>query len=116
MHLGLKIKVARVSKRLTQQDLADKINKTRPLVSYIEQTGKANYYTLRAICDALDLSFDDLEDDKSIVSESGINEIQPLVEELLQLRKDVSALRSLILEQGDLIRTIGESKSKDSPF
>jgi len=46
MHLGKKIKLARVSKSLTQQELADLIHKTRPLISHIEQTGKVNPYTL----------------------------------------------------------------------
>jgi transcriptional regulator with XRE-family HTH domain len=55
MHKGLKIKLARISKGLTQEELAEKIDKTRPLVSSIEQSGQGNYYTLKKICEVLEL-------------------------------------------------------------
>jgi transcriptional regulator with XRE-family HTH domain len=55
MHIGLKIKLARIAKGFTQQDLADKIFKTRPLVSHIEQTGNVNSKTLEEIKKVLDI-------------------------------------------------------------
>jgi transcriptional regulator with XRE-family HTH domain len=58
MHLGLRIKVARISRKITQAELAERINKTRPLISSIEQTGKVNFYTLKKICDVLGLDID----------------------------------------------------------
>jgi transcriptional regulator with XRE-family HTH domain len=67
MHLGLRIKLVRISKGLKQEELAEKINKTRPLISNIEQTGKANHYTLKKICEVLDLDINDLE--SSVVNE-----------------------------------------------
>lgn len=56
MNLGLKIKLARIAAGLTQEELAVKINKTRPLISYIEQTGKAGNDTLMAISRVLNIS------------------------------------------------------------
>jgi transcriptional regulator with XRE-family HTH domain len=40
MHTGKKIKLLRNIKNITQEELAEKINKTRALVSHIEKTGK----------------------------------------------------------------------------
>ncbi|MFN8278093.1 MAG: helix-turn-helix transcriptional regulator [Chitinophagales bacterium] len=60
MHIGINIKVARIAAGLTQQELADKIGKARPLVSYIEQSGKVNERTLQTICKVLNVSVDDL--------------------------------------------------------
>lgn len=63
MHKGLKIKLARISKGLTQEELAEKIDKTRPLVSSIEQSGQGNYYTIKKICEVLDLDIETLENE-----------------------------------------------------
>ncbi len=63
MHKGLKIKLARISKGLTQEELAEKIDKTRPLVSSIEQSGQGNYYTLKKICEVLELDIETLENE-----------------------------------------------------
>jgi transcriptional regulator with XRE-family HTH domain len=46
MHIGLQIKLARIAKGLTQQELAERIFRTRPLISYIEQKGEVNDKTL----------------------------------------------------------------------
>ena len=70
MHLGLKIKFARMVKGITQAELAEKINKTRALVSHIEQSGQVNYFTLSAIATALEVNFDDVAPD--MVSEPAV--------------------------------------------
>ncbi|MBK7965004.1 MAG: helix-turn-helix transcriptional regulator [Bacteroidetes bacterium] len=46
---------------LTQEQLASKINKTRAMVSNIEQTGKVNHYTLLSILKALSITENDLD-------------------------------------------------------
>ncbi len=61
MHLGKKIKMARQFRGLTQDQLAEKIGKTRPLVSQIEVNGKVNAYTLQKICDVLDLDIEQFD-------------------------------------------------------
>ncbi len=50
-------------KGITQAELAEKINKTRALVSHVEQTGQVNYFTLSAIAQALEINFDDVAPD-----------------------------------------------------
>jgi transcriptional regulator with XRE-family HTH domain len=61
-HIGNTIKILRTIAGLNQEELAEKINKTRSLVSHIEQTGKVNYYTLRLIAKVLNTSVAAIED------------------------------------------------------
>ena len=61
MHTGKKIRLLRSIRNFTQEALAKKINKTRALLSHIEQTGKANHYTLTTILKALNISLTDFE-------------------------------------------------------
>src|SRR4051812_22798612 len=61
MHIGKKIRVARVMKGMSQEVLAEKIGKTRPLISQIENTGKVKTGTLKLICKVLDIDLDDPE-------------------------------------------------------
>lgn len=96
MHKGLKIKLARISKRLTQEELAEKIDKTRPLVSSIEQTGQGSYYTIKKICEALDLDIDALENEVNEANKGyksqNLNNLQKeisRIEKELQLYKDL---------------------------
>ena len=108
MHIGLRIKIARISKGLKQEELAERINKTRPLISSIEQTGKANHYTLKKICEVLDLDINELE--SSVVSEPSEiygnqkNNLNSLKSRIKEIEEDNINLRSLVLAQSDLIK------------
>jgi transcriptional regulator with XRE-family HTH domain len=53
MHLGKAIKNLRVLASYSQQQIADKIGKTKGLICQIEKTGKVNYYTLQRIAEIL---------------------------------------------------------------
>jgi transcriptional regulator with XRE-family HTH domain len=68
MHPGKIIKKLRVQAELTQQQLAEKINKTKALVSHVENTGKVNYYTLQQIATVLNTSVEFIQnyDEKNI--------------------------------------------------
>jgi|SRR5688572_1381628 len=61
MHIGQKIRLLRVSQHMTQQQLAEKIHKERPLISHIERTGKIHHQTFILICKALKVSPEQLE-------------------------------------------------------
>jgi len=61
MHIGQKIRLLRVSQALTQQQLAEKIHKERPLISHIERSGKIHHQTFLLICKALKVSPEQLE-------------------------------------------------------
>jgi transcriptional regulator with XRE-family HTH domain len=118
MNIGLRIKIARISKGLKQEELADKINKTRPLISSIEQTGKANHYTLKKICEVLELDIDTLE--SSVVAESSdlnsyqIEQLTSLRSRIKELEDDNNNLRSLVSAQSELIKKQKEFINKQS--
>ena len=116
MHLGLKIKVARTAKGLTQQGLADKINKTRPLISHIEQTGKVNSYTLNKICKALQIDIGTLE---NMVNERGVTYLSGkdgdsahYKEEIRRMNDEISLLKELISSQKEIIISLREKLNR----
>jgi len=109
MHIGLKIKMVRIAKRLSQQELADLIHKTRPLVSHIEQTGTVNEKTLDTICKALKISPEDLD---NFVSEpktsykSKRTVVDDLKDEITSLKEEIKTLRDYIQSQKELIEML----------
>lgn len=86
MHTGERIKRVRMLRGLTQADLAEKINKTRPLISHIEQTGKVHPQTLREILTVLEIDEETLE----LIDESQI----PYIPE--HIRKKEAAMKEEI--------------------
>lgn len=123
MHIGLKIKMIRLSKGLKQIDLADKINKTRALVSHIEQTGQVNYYTLETIAKALEIDATVLNSE--IVSDSGYMYYQkensdstiPTYHEeeekdlsIKKLEEEVNFLKQLVKSQLEIIEALSKKE------
>jgi transcriptional regulator with XRE-family HTH domain len=107
MHLGLKIKIARIGKGLTQDQLAEKIDKTRPLISSIEQSGKVNHYTLKKICKVLNLDINTLENSSAEPQESyNVKDQNKLQEQLNQMSLELSYLKNLVESQKDLITSL----------
>lgn len=110
MHLGRKIKLARQAQGYTQQGLAEMINRTRPLVSHIERTGKANHYTLRSICEVLGLDAEELDNGLALVEEpvatQAGNENTFLKMEIRILRQEVLTLKELVASQKHLIQLL----------
>ena len=120
MHIGLKIKMIRLSKGLKQIDLADKINKTRALVSHIEQTGQVNHYTLEAIANVLEVDMEVFKTD--IVSESGKmyyekdNEINQEANKdltIIKLEEEITFLKKLIKSQIEVIESLSNKKNEN---
>lgn len=119
MHVGRKIKLVRIAKGLTQQGLADKIGKTRPLVSSIEQTGIVNVHTLRDICKALDIDQEEVDQIGSIndpmfpYSGKKIKEIEEqLRAEIKKLKSENEMLKDLAESQKDLIKFLKNQPAK----
>ncbi len=109
MHLGLKLKILRLSKGITQEELADQIHKTRPLISNIEQKGKVGHQTLRDICKVLGVSPDEIMNE--------MNEprayYQPLQsqkqnESIVQFQKEIEQLQLLVKSQQEVIQFLKE--------
>ena len=110
MHLGTKIKFARIAKGLSQQELASKIKKKRPLISHIEQSGKVSKVTLEQICSALDKSVEELEAIEYPVS----GKLKPrtikdmLEEEITLLQNENKTLKELVKSQKEIIAMLKE--------
>lgn len=115
MHLGRQIKIARISAGLTQQDLADKVHKTRPLISSIEQTGRVNDVTLKKICQVLDLDINELKTaDNVMVNQfvSAKQRFEELQRENINLKLEIASLKDLVDTQKDLIELLKQSIKK----
>ena len=108
MHIGLRVKIARISKGLKQEELAERINKTRPLVSRIEQTGKVSHYTLKKICEVLEIDINEIEAANFTETPESYGdqfyETINLKSRIKEMQDDNSQLRILIAAQADLIK------------
>ena len=111
MHIGKYIKVARISIDMTQQELADKVYKTRPLISSIEQTGKVNELTLRKICEVLEVDMDDLlqkTKDPSTQYTSIKKANNDVLSENKSLKEENQRLKELVDSQREIIELLKE--------
>lgn len=109
-HIGKKIRIIRRLKGLTQEELAQKINKTRALVAHIERTGKISFYTLSSIAEVLNISPDTIKifNEKNIIASEqtplyGKSELDILKEKLEGLQKENNIFRELIESQKKVI-------------
>ena len=109
----------RALKGFTQNELAGKINRTRALVSHIEQTGKVNNYTLTAILKALNITSEDFEkfDNKEVVKAKPYgshsdDELNILKERVENYQKENKTLKELIASQKKIISILEKSKGK----
>ena len=114
MHIGTKIKFARIAKKLSQQELANKIGKGRPLVSHVEQTGKVNPGTLGKIASALGKSVEELESIEYAVTgkrkKVTIEDRQE--EEITLLKGKIKTLQELVDSQKEVIKMLRQQFSK----
>ncbi len=108
MHIGQKIRLLRVSQRMTQQQLAEKIHKERPLISHIERTGKIHHQTFVDICKALKVSSEQLEfasDEPFGGYASGVNsELKLLKTENERLKNELKLASNCSIEIGTRLR------------
>jgi len=116
-HIGIHIKKIRNLKGITQQQLAESIGKTRPLVSYFERTGIINKYTLQEIANALDISTEYIENFDNInfhnVNKKGTYPKLSIENEsahIQSLQLEINFLKSTIEQQWKLIFELSKSK------
>lgn len=108
MDIGKKIKVLRAEKGLSQQQLADKINKTRTLISHIEISSKANHYTLIEIAKALDIDVSYFYNEgKSILNEDSGN-YADANDRIEKLEREIELLKEIISNQKEIIKQLKE--------
>jgi len=110
MNIGKKIKVLRAEKGISQQQLADMINKTRTLISHIEVTSKVNYYTLNEIATSLGVPISYFTDDFSsnnVVNEKS-EDYLTLSEMFKKLERENELLNEIINNQKEIISQLKE--------
>ncbi|MBC7863986.1 MAG: helix-turn-helix transcriptional regulator [Bacteroidia bacterium] len=113
MNLGLNIKLARIAKGWSQQDLAERIHKTRPLISHIELSGKVNTYTLTRICKVLNLDITGFENG---FSESVMpffpESVNPSLLKLKieKLEDEIELLKELVATQKEVIAELRKKR------
>jgi transcriptional regulator with XRE-family HTH domain len=116
MHKGTQIKIARITMGLSQQQLADRIHKTRSLVSSIEQTGQVNIHTLEKIGEVLNMDIEALKftlsDNSSAVYGKKTPKAEQLELEVTFLKKELQTLQELVDTQRDVIAMLKEKISK----
>ncbi len=105
MEIGKKIKVLRAEKSISQQELADLINKTRALISHIEVTSKVNFYTLTEIANVLGVSVAYFTEDnlnKNTTNEDQSN-YSSLAERITKVERENELLNEIIENQKEII-------------
>lgn len=110
MDVGKKIKVLRAKRGVTQQGLANLINKTRSLISFVETTSKVNYYTLSEIADALDVNMSYFENEQPVenVLKESKGEYNSLYEQIKKLERENELLNEIISNQKEIITQLKE--------
>lgn len=119
MHIGTRIKLARITKGWKQEDLAEKIHKTRGLVSQIELTGKVNEQTLKDLEKALGISLTDIEDIKEpaeLYQVKGSNIVTLLKERITSLENENAALKKLNSSQEEIIEMLRKNQKSVKPL
>jgi transcriptional regulator with XRE-family HTH domain len=119
MHIGIRIKMTRIARRITQETLAHKIHKTRPLVSHIEQTGKVSGNTLRLIAKALQVEVEQLQNEAEepmglyLTPRQQNRRIQELEDQVKHLISENETMRQLIRTQEEMIALLkGKTERK----
>lgn len=116
MHAGKKIKILRTIRNLSQQQLADRINRTRALVSHIEQSGKVNHYTLLEILkvfkmtEAEFINYHPKEISSPYSGEDLKKEVTELKDQLSRLKKDYENLEEKVELYKKLIQSLEKRK------
>lgn len=116
MHVGKKIKLLRVIRGMSQEELGEKVNRTRALISHIELTGKVHAFTLKSILKALDTTeeefetFDDNLRTKSVPYTEFETKLTALEERLINYQKENNVLRDLVESQKQMIEILRKKK------
>lgn len=114
MDIGKKIKVLRAEKGISQQELADLINKTRTLISHIEVTSKVNFFTLTEIANALNVTVSYFTDDftsENVLKEQGVD-YSKLSERIKKVERENELLSEIILNQKEIITQLKDKLKK----
>lgn len=114
-HAGSRLRKLRAVQGLTQEALAEKIGKTRSLISYFERTGNMNKYVITDIAEALGIDPALLEDNgtghsiEDQLHPTGPKQI-PLQVLIEQHQEEVRFLKDTINHQWQLLHELSKRK------
>jgi len=113
MEIGKKIKVLRTEKGLNQDQLAEKISRTRTLISHIERTSKVNYYTLNEIAAVLDVPVTYFTDENYELNtiEEAQEKYNVLSEKVKMLERENELLSEIVDNQKQIINDLKQKSS-----
>ena len=120
MYTGEKIKLLRQLKGMNQEQLSERIGKTRALISHIEKTGKAHHETLLTIIKCFDITEEEFKNfegsdikignsNNNINLEAEIKEYGVLID---RLKKENKILSDMVSSQKDIIELLKEKTKK----
>lgn len=117
MHIGKKIRVARVAKGWTQEELARRINKTRPLISLIEKTGQVSPETLQLIFKVLDVSESSIgsvvSEQVGVFTKGQLGSVEYYRGEIERLQRQVELLMQMLELQKEEITRLRRKSSRN---
>jgi transcriptional regulator with XRE-family HTH domain len=108
-HLGDAIRILRTLAGMNQTELAEKIGKTRGMVSHIERQGKVNHYTLKDIANALNTTIEQIEQypntkyENTLDLDSNVEKINPAIH---QMAREIELLKELVNHQKKIIELL----------
>lgn len=114
-HAGTRLKKIRAVKGLTQEQLAEKIGKTRSLISFFERTGNINKYVAGEIAEALGIDAAIFEDNgtgqfiEEHIPQLTTRQI-PIQTLLDQHQEEIKFLRETINHQWQLLNELSKRK------
>jgi len=101
---------------MTQQQLAEKIHKERPLISHIERTGKIHHQTFLQICKALKVSPEQLEfasdEPVGLYSTESTKEILNLKIEIANLKNELRLKDEIIQVLKDHLKALKKQNNR----
>lgn len=102
-HIGKHIQKLREAADMSQDQLAEKIGKSKSLVSFVENKGKVSDPTLKLISKALDVPFENLKVYPIIDLDSQKQSLEQYKFRITELERETELLRSIIDKQEKII-------------
>jgi len=109
MHIGEKLKMVRNILGMTQDEVAEKINRSRPMIGIIEKTGQGHPLTISAICKVLKVKPEQLEHlEEKDIKDFLTGKSNPEKIQMDHLQKENNLLTELLRARDEKIRMLEE--------
>lgn len=103
IHIGYVIQMIRQEKKMKQSELAAKINKSTPMVSVIERTGKVKDSVLMAIAKALNTTPEAIMNYNRKTENDSLKDYYELKENYSKALSEIQALKKQMADKDKII-------------